>query len=545
MVVAAWKSQLRCGLAVVALVCLGHSAQAQSIERGQAQQLADLAFGYAQAQQTDRAIALLQEAETYGGGDCFEANAWLKIGVAYQAAGDLAAGERFLTQAAESAIEKTATDCYSSGTSPLESVLNRAKEYAAAGHLDLARQVADLNEHLLTPLTLAEIAGYYAATGQSRAAKQVLAEAIADHQALVAQADDSETAADLAWASDAIPAGMAALLIEAEHPDLAQFVIEQSELVSHQLTELAQTSDPTAVYIGSSLMVARLLIDLEQPQQAQSLLEATVPQIQPSAADPLETIQTWVEAAQLYHRLDSRQATASLAQAQDLSATLEASTVAFAQARIVQGYAAIGDFDQAKALAQAIDNVSERQRAHEEIAVAYARSGSVDAANALVQSIGNSESARLSLVRAYLATEQYAAATDLAQQPDLLKKALPEVGAAYCDAGLPEQVLPLLELSSSSENWLRRCTAAEFAQQGEFDQALALAQTITEPQIQANALMAIADRYTGPTADTASPSLWGRLATAWQLWFGSADVNQDKAVEVLDQAFKLTQAAEE
>ncbi|MEL6399634.1 MAG: hypothetical protein AAFR26_11175 [Cyanobacteria bacterium J06626_4] len=545
MVIAARKSQLRYGLAAVALVCFSHPAQAQSADRGQANQLATLAFGYAQADQTDRAIALLQEAETYTGGDCFEANVWLRIGVAYQTAGDLAAGEKFLTQAAESAIEKTATDCYGSSTSPLESVLNRAKEYAAAGHLDLARQVADLNEHLLTPLTLAEIAGYYAAAGQSRAAKQVLAEAIADHQALVAQTTDSQAAADLAWVSNGIPRGMAALLIEAEHPDLAQFVIEQSELVSNQLTELAQTPDPTAVDIGPLLMIARLLIDLEQPQQAQSLLAAIVPQIQPSAADPLETIQTWVEAAQLYHRLDSRQATASLAQAQDLSATLEAPNMAFAQARIVQGYAAIGDFDQAKALAQAIDNVSERQRAYEAIAVAYARSGSVDAANTLVQSIGNPESARRSLVRAYLATEQYAAAADLAQQPDLLKTALPEVGATYCSAGLPEKVIPLLELSSSSENWLRQCTVTEFAQQGEFDQALALAQTITEPQIQASALMAIADQYTGPTADPASPSLWGRLATAWQRWFGSADVDQDKAVEVLDQALKLIQAAKE
>ena len=542
MVAVAWKSQFTIGLAVAAAFCLGHPAQAQSIERGQAQQLADLAFGYAQAQQTDQAIALLQEAETYAGGDCFEAIAWLKIGVAYQAAGDLVAGEKFLAQAGESAIEKTATDCYSSGTSPSESVLNRAAEYAAAGHLDLARQVADLNEHLLKPLTLAEIAGHYAAAGQSRAAKQVLAKAISDHQALVAQAADSETAADLAWASDAIPAGMATLLMQAEHPELAKFVVEQSELISTQLAELASTADAAAVDIGHSLAVARLLIDLEQPQQAQSLLEATVPQIQPSTAYPLETIQTWVEAAQLYHRLDSRQATASLAQAQDLSATLEASTVAFAQARIVQGYASIGDFDQAKVLAQAIDNVSERQQAYEAIADAYARSGSVDAANALVQSIGNSESARLSLMRAYLATEQYAAATDLAQQPDLLKTALPEVGAAYCDAGLPEQVLPLLELSSSSENWLRRCTAAEFAQQGEFDQALALAQTITEPQIQANALMAIADQYTGPTADTASPSLWGRLATAWQSWFGQAE--SDKAIAILDEALILIHGAE-
>ena len=246
MVVAVWKSQLRCGLAVVALVCLGHSAQAQSIERVQAQQLADLAFGYAQAQQTDRAIALLQEAETYAGGDCFEANVWLRIGVAYQAVGDLAAGEKFLTQAAESAIEKTATDCYSSGTSPLESVLNRAKEYAAAGHLDLARQVADLNEHLLKPLTLAEIAGYYAAAGQSRAAKQILTQAIADHQALIAQAADSETADSMAWALDRIPASMAIRLMQEAHPELAKFVVEQSELISPQRAALAPTAVKTA-----------------------------------------------------------------------------------------------------------------------------------------------------------------------------------------------------------------------------------------------------------------------------------------------------------
>ena len=64
MVVTSWISQLRCGLAVVALVFLGHPAQAQSVDRGQANQLATLAFGYAQAHQIDQAIALLQEAET-------------------------------------------------------------------------------------------------------------------------------------------------------------------------------------------------------------------------------------------------------------------------------------------------------------------------------------------------------------------------------------------------------------------------------------------------------------------------------------------------
>ncbi|MGI8935199.1 MAG: hypothetical protein ACR2FS_14115 [Phormidesmis sp.] len=114
-----WKAQLSGGLAAVALLCASNTAQAQSTDLTLAKHLADIAFGYAQAQQPEKAITLLGQAETYAGEDCFESIAWLKIGVAYQAAGDQAQGEKFLARAAESAVERTASRARKVSASPV------------------------------------------------------------------------------------------------------------------------------------------------------------------------------------------------------------------------------------------------------------------------------------------------------------------------------------------------------------------------------------------------------------------------------------------
>ena len=63
------KSALGGGLTLVGLLWVGAPTLAQSVDRQQANQLAAIAFGYGIADQPDAAIPLLQQAETYQGGD--------------------------------------------------------------------------------------------------------------------------------------------------------------------------------------------------------------------------------------------------------------------------------------------------------------------------------------------------------------------------------------------------------------------------------------------------------------------------------------------
>ncbi|MGB3296360.1 MAG: hypothetical protein WBB01_25520 [Phormidesmis sp.] len=533
-----WKSQLSGGLAFIALLCAGSPAQSKAPDLTLARQLAGIAFGYAQAQQPEKAIALLEQAETYVGEDCFEAIAWLKIGVAYQSAGDQDQGEQFLTRAAESAAERTAGDCYSSATSPTESFLNRAAEYAEAGHLDLALQLTTRVDSFFELLTLAKIATAYAEVGQLRKAEQILTQAIASHQALVAQlTQDNSDSVPASSVNNLLPL-MAGQLFQSGQPELAKFVVEQSELVPAQLPDLAQASEDTESDISRYLFIASLLADLEQSQQALLLLDSIVLGIQPSAQYPMEAIYSWVAAAQIYDKLDSSRATQVLAQAQTSLTQLSSPMLPpSAQAEIVRGYAGIGDFDQALDLAKSIDDVSQRQIAHGAIAAAYAKAGLSAEADKLIESIGNPQFARIDMLRAYLETEQYAQAEQVAQQPDM-REFLPEVGVAYCEAGLPEQTVLLVE-QSPSKDWLRKCAATEFAKRGEFERASVLAQTIEEPETRAEALTQIAAQYTNPTADSRWHRLWRRLASPWQRWLGGS--HSKSAAELLDQALSLIQ----
>ncbi|MEO0739758.1 MAG: hypothetical protein AAFZ35_23445, partial [Cyanobacteria bacterium J06649_12] len=135
----------------------------------------------------------------------------------------------------------------------------------------------------------------------------------------------------------------------------------------------------------------------------------------------------------------------------------------------------------------------------------------------------------------------YAQAQQMAQQPDMLAF-LPEVGQAYCQAERPESVLPLLELlepTSGDVDRLRRCAAIELAQQGDFDQALELAQPIADTDHRTGTMIAIATRQ----AHTATQSSWHQLLS-WlphsvQSWFGLS--TSPNAIEILDQALSLVQ----
>ncbi|MGB5972662.1 MAG: hypothetical protein WBG38_05060, partial [Nodosilinea sp.] len=452
------------------------------------------------------------------------------------AAGERAQGEDLLERASKVAVEQTKGDCYSSATSPTESFLNRAAEYSEAGYLEVALQVASHIEDLFKPLMLAEVAEDYAKMGQQRKAKEVITEAIAAHKKFIAQNADAGSDS-IPWSPDRIFTAMAFQLVESGQPELATFVLAQSELVSSQNEVTDPSSDATLDDISHALSVANLLAKLERSQEARSLVEAIAPKIELSKAYPTEVIYRWVDVAQLYNRLGERsKAVEMLEQAENLPETLSNSEIMATRALLAGGYAELGEFDRAKALADTIDHVPERQNAYRSIAVAYAKAGSVDTANSLVQSIGNPQFGRSSLIHAYLETEQYAEAEKIAQQPDMRESMLPQIGATYCSEGLPEQVVALIQ-PGSSEDWLRSCAATEFARQGEFQRALELAQTIENSENKANALVDIASQYTRPRTEH---RLQGRLSDFWQHLFGIT--NSENAAEILDQARSLIES---
>lgn len=507
------KVRLSGWLAAIALLCAASPTLAQSTEDlARARQLADIAFVYAQAGESDRAIALLEQAETYTSEGCFEAIPWLKIGVAYQAVGEQNRGEFFLTQAADSAIERTLEDCDVNAVSPAEAFLDRAVEYAALGYLDLAMQVANRVDDLFKPVQLTEIAITYAKANRQAEAEEILAQALIDHQQLLARTiEDSSYVTPLL--SDRMPMFIARQLVEADQPDLANFVVEESKLLQ-DLSEPDNILDDE-YWLERSLSMAGFLVEIEQSQQALPLLDLVESNLQP-ISNPY-TLYQWVEAARLYSKLDSNRSETLFEEVEANLSQLPASQIAYAKVTLTRGYANADKFEEALATANSIDETSKRQKANWAIAIAYAKARRPEDANALIQA-DSLRFFRISLMHTYLKTGQYSQAEKIARQPDMTDF-LAEVGRTYCNMGLPESVLPLIELSSSADQ-LRRCAAVAFAQQGEFDRGLALAQMIADPEDQAAALRAI----------------------ALQVQIQTKGADATKAVEILDRALGLIQS---
>lgn len=524
------------GLSAMALLCVSLFAQAQSVESvdsTRATQLADLAFAYGGAGLPGQALMLLEEAQTYSGGDCFESTIWLKIGVAYQVAGKPGKGKSFLEKAAKLAVERTEGDCYGSSTSPTESFLNRAAEYSELGYLDIGLQVANQLDSVFGAWTLAEIAGDYAALGQEQDAKKIITEAIEEHRTLIAEESEMYMDDEANWSPNRLLVAMAFELIESEQFEMAAFVLEQSNLVAEAYQSL---TDPN-FDVQYTINVANLLIELEQTQQARELLEAIAIEVEPLEPFPTDAVSQLSRVAQLLNQVGSSRASEVMAQAEDLAKTLSTDEeLGFLYGFIVRGYAELGDFERAKAIAADINNVSERSDAYEDIANVYAKQGDSNAANSLVKSIGNSQFARQRLFSTYLWTEQYFEAEQIARQPDILEQQ--QLAFTYCNEGLLDEAIELMK-SFPADDYLRMCVVTELASQGEFERALALAEEVEDDSIKADALINIANYYTNPTSSVSS-SLWNQMLVFLQRLFGRTDVQTP--VEILDRALEIVQS---
>ncbi|MBD1909365.1 MULTISPECIES: hypothetical protein [unclassified Leptolyngbya] len=562
------KSNVRCAklFLLAALPVLGILTVKQAVALPapdqQARLLSDIAFQYAKLGNSQQAVAISQQA--LGAAEamqpCFKAIPLARVAGSYWLAGQEAEGRRWVTEALESARTQAASGCSGSGTSPTESLMYRAGEFADEGQFDLA---IALGSGMGDPLALSEIAADLLDAGQSQRADGLLKEAIANAQKI-----------DDAYYRTQMLNSMGMKLALAGHPEPAKTVLEQAIISAATLdTEKAETA---ALQGSAILWTTRQFTELGANDRAIALLDQTLPTIRnrPDAPFPLDKVIHLVDAALLYQQvgLDDK-AVATLAEAYQFARAIGPNDAKRGQAdadalgRVAIGYAKIGNFERAMQIVQEIPPISERQGALGDIAIAYAAAGNLEAAVELAQSNPNRNGAMIGIVRHYLDQKQPDQAWQFVQAQQV-KGILSEVAVGYLDAGQPERALQLaqtgqlegftsdivqgyaqsgqpeqaLQMAQSEEiPWLLPSVVQGFAQQGKFDAALQTAQSIANPADRAQAFIAIARAYAQPQAEAQGTQ---QLVIQLQDWvaglFGTSD--RERATEMLEQALQATQS---
>jgi len=506
--------------------------------------LADIAFQYAAVGKSEQAVKILNQvlplAEA-NPNECFKANPLVKVALGYIQAGQEAKGKQLLKQAIQIARTQTATGCSRSATSPDESLLNRAKEYAEAGYYGFAIEIiTGMDNPVFTPITMAEVAGHYAKAGEDEQATTVLKQALA-----IAQRNDHALYRTMT------------LIVIAEHLSQAGQKKQVPQLLEHALKSAsaideAQSGENASMKISQMLRIVKQFAFIGQERRAIELLDQSLPKIRTLADKrfPLDKISQLIETAAQYAALEQKnKALSTLAEAQKAAQAIaidEAQIKSDALARVAHAYAELGNFDQARQIARAIENVNARKRAFLGIAIAYGKAGYSDQAVKLATSIGNRDATFRGIVRHYLNSGQYDQAFEIIQQWNF-KDMLSEVAFGYLETGQPERALQItLSIQpppdATHKDWRFSAIARGFAKQGKFDQALQLAQAITDKSYKAQALTAIAEQYVAREREKKGPieKIFFVLTNSYNSLFGSS--NKDKASKILDQALQVAQS---
>lgn len=554
--------------AIALITVLGSTKAGIAIESQdvKARLLADIGFHYAELGESQRSIEVLEQAlrsTRAMSSRCFQGNPLAKIGGGYLLVGQETQGKQLLIEAIQTARAQEATRCSGSATSPTESLLNRAKEYADAGHFDLA---LELGQKLGDPMTLAELAGYLSAAGQPERATKVLNQAIELAEGLAGQPDRTQ-----------MLVVMAERLRWGEHTEQASVVLKRAleSLNANPALSKPAPFSAESLQVSSTLRIARVFTAIGANQQAIEVLNQVVPKIRTLASQPLplDRVVYQIEAALHYGELGQKsQSGVLLAEAlasvkgipRDGSSNRE-----YALTNIADGYAKLGDFKQALQLAQSIPIVSQRTSALGQIAIAYAKAGNLDAGVKLAQSIGNRNAILIEVVRYHLDNKQPDQAWNLVQthqvkgilsevaigfveagQPEKalqivqtgnLKGFVPDLALSYVKVGQPDQALQLV--ANQRMEWLLPAIARGFAQQGQLDSALQVTQSMNDKNYKAQALIAIAKVYTKQDAaeqGSIQAMLANPMASIRSL-FGDSE-REKAAKKVLDQALQVTQS---
>lgn len=542
-------------IALIPLTFL-ESAIASPAPELRARLLSDIAFEYAELGNSERAIAIAQQAIQSANDmtqPCYQANSLAKVAGSYLLVGQEETGRQWIATAIQTAQQQTATGCSSSATSPTESLSNRAQEYAEDGHFDLA---IALSSGLNDPMATAEIAQDLFQAGQIERATQTLDQAIALAQAIP----------DATYKAQMLNV-MATQLIVAGNHEAGIRVLEQVDT-----RPTAASAEARSIQGNIRLWTAQQFADAGASERAIAILDQMLPTIRqlPTQPLPIDSIIQFVDVALLYHQLNRPdQATAILAEAHRAAAAIAPDTPMQSQAdalgRVAVGYGKVGDFARARQILQTIRPTSEQQSALGNLASVYAEAGNVEEAVKLAQSNANRNGVLISIVRYYLQQKQPDTAWQFVQTQQV-QGILSEVAVGYLEAGQPEKALQIVQTGNlegftpdivqgyaqtgqsqqakqlaeaQGMTWLLPTVVRGLAEQGQFDDALQTANSITDPTQKAEALIAIARVYAEPTTANGDPMPW---LTGWRNWVQSllGNSDQEKAQAILEQALQIT-----
>ena len=492
----------------------------QKLSNRQAPLVAEIAYQYAAAQRSpsaqkvlDQALALTETME----GDCYKSTPLMRVANGYILAGDSAKGQKLLTRAFQIAREQTIANCRLSATSPEESLLNRAAEYAEAGNYNFALSIIDGVDSWARPMAMARIAGSYLQDKQPEQARQLINRAM----------DISLRFPDPLMRRQMLMS-IAFELRRQENLELLPPVIKQIQATLNS-QDKPKSRDHTSLKFSQTLNLAGMLVATGEKAQAIALLNQLLPDIQAMQlpSNPTEQIQHLTQAAIQYAAAGQpEQAKTLLIKARTAA---ESSKSAMnrdqASAIVARAYAEIGQVQTADELARQIKSVDNREQALGAIAFHYAKTGNLSQATTIARSLKTAKNMRLSnIVEHLLKTKQYEQALQVARQ-EKVDSILPQVALAFSEAGQPTQALQIAESIKAKEparqsyhlDWLMPAIAQSFAKQGQFEQALQLAQRIQTKENKSQALTMIAAQYLKTE----------RIA------------NQNEATEILDQAWKI------
>lgn len=554
-------------LAVTALMATffpGGQVLAEETYSGKARLLADIAVEYRALGQSELALKILEQAlplAQASTNECFKGNPLVKVAGGYILAGEEAKGKQLLEQAIKIARTQTATGCHMSATSPEESLLNRASEYAEAGYYDLAVEIiTEVNNPVFSPLALGEVAGHYAKAGEGKQATKVVNQAIK----IARRMDDAQY-------RTLTLIGIAEHLTQAGQTEQVPQVLERA-LESVSAMDEAHKSENASMKVNHMLRIASQFAQVGQDRRAKELLDQTLPKIRTVADKPFSSEKTsqLVKTANQYAALEQKnKAIEILAEVRTVAQAMdEARSKSDALAKVANAYAEIGNFEIAEEIARLIEDVYQRESAFGGIAIAYAKAGYADKAVKLAKSMGNQNGTLIGIARHYLAKEQYDQALQFVQkwnvkglmsefalgylkagQPEraleLVQKGniegfMPEIAHSYLKVGQPDQALKIVESipTPREREWMLPAIARGLAQQGQFDQALQVAQPIKDKSLKAEALVAIAQQHVVRERENKGliQQILRVLTSGFNSLFGesnNSNSNKDKASDIL------------